>query len=114
VLAIAAAARNQIMLIIFGLAISIPLIVAGATLILNLLNRFPILVWAGAALLGWVAGELMVSDPVLGPIVDDYGRQLGMSHHAIEYAFAVTGAAIVILAGIVLTRTKGEAKSHAV
>ena len=56
------------MLIVFGLAISIPLIVAGATLIMALLTRFPILVWAGAGLLGWIAGELMVEDPgQLGP-----------------------------------------------
>ena len=55
VLAIAAAAKGNTGLIIFGLAISIPLIVAGATLIMALLTRFPILVWAGAALLGWIA-----------------------------------------------------------
>ena len=60
VLAIAAAAKGNTGLIIFGLAISIPLIVAGATLIMALLTRFPVLVWAGAALLGWIAGELIV------------------------------------------------------
>ena len=50
-------------LIIFGLATSVPLIVAGSALLMALLERFPILVWAGAALLGWVAGEIMVKDP---------------------------------------------------
>ncbi len=64
VLAIAAAAKGNTGLIIFGLAISIPLIVAGATLIMALLTRFPILVWAGAALLGWIAGELIVGDRI--------------------------------------------------
>jgi predicted tellurium resistance membrane protein TerC len=56
----------------------VPLIVFGATLIINLLQRFPVLVWAGAGLLGWVAGSLMVSDPgwrsVFGawpPLVDE-------------------------------------------
>jgi YjbE family integral membrane protein len=49
-------------LIVFGLATSVPLIIAGSTLLMALLNRFPILVWAGAGLLGWVAGEIMVKD----------------------------------------------------
>ena len=49
-------------LIIFGLATSVPLIIAGSALLMALLNRFPILVWAGAGLLGWVAGEIMVKD----------------------------------------------------
>ena len=49
-------------LIIFGLATSVPLIIAGSALLMALLNRFPILVWAGAGLLGWVAGEIMIKD----------------------------------------------------
>src|SRR6266436_7177784 len=54
VIAIAAAAQGNMALLVIGLAISIPLIVAGAALIMALLDRFPILVWAGAALLGWI------------------------------------------------------------
>ena len=49
-------------LIVFGLATSVPLIIAGSALLVALLNRFPILVWAGAGLLGWVAGEIMIKD----------------------------------------------------
>ncbi len=69
VLAIAGAAKSappeqQLWLIIFGLVVSIPLVIAGSTLIMGLLSRYPILVWAGAALLGWIAGELMVSDRI--------------------------------------------------
>jgi YjbE family integral membrane protein len=69
VLAIAGAAKSappdqQIWLVVIGLLISIPLVVFGATLIMELLTRFPILVWGGAALLGWIAGELMVSDRI--------------------------------------------------
>jgi YjbE family integral membrane protein len=52
-------------LIIFGLATSVPLIIAGSALLMALLNRFPILVWAGAGLLGWVAGEIMVKDAAM-------------------------------------------------
>jgi YjbE family integral membrane protein len=49
-------------LIVFGLATSVPLIIAGSALLMALLDRFPILVWAGAGLLGWVAGEIMIKD----------------------------------------------------
>jgi YjbE family integral membrane protein len=63
VVAIAAAARGSKWLILFGLALSIPLIVFGSTLVLALLGRFPALVWFGAALLGWIAGEVIGSDP---------------------------------------------------
>ena len=58
VIAIAAAAQGNMALLVLGLAISIPLIVAGAALIMALLDRFPILVWAGAGLLGWIVGEV--------------------------------------------------------
>ena len=64
VIAIAAAAGGNMALMVLGLAISIPLIVAGAALIMALLDRFPILVWAGAALLGWIVGEVIATDPV--------------------------------------------------
>jgi YjbE family integral membrane protein len=63
VVAIAAAAKGNWSLILIGLATSMPLIIFGATLVMWLLTKMPILVWAGAALLGWIAGELIVSDP---------------------------------------------------
>ncbi|MDE1568900.1 TerC family protein [Aquabacter sp. L1I39] len=62
VVAIAAASRGHPELFIFGLLLTIPLIIAGSQLVMALLTRFPILVWAGAALLGWIAGEMLVSD----------------------------------------------------
>ncbi len=64
-IAIAAAAKGSKQLILIGLALSIPLIIFGSTLVLALLNRFPVLVWAGAGLLGWIAGDLIGSDPDL-------------------------------------------------
>lgn len=64
-MAIAAAAKGSKLLILFGLALSLPLIICGSTLVAALLNRFPLLVWAGVALLGWIAGELIVSEPML-------------------------------------------------
>jgi len=63
VVAIAAAAHGSALLIAFGLAISIPLIVFGSQIVLRFLNRFPILVVLGGGLLGWIAAEIMVSDP---------------------------------------------------
>jgi YjbE family integral membrane protein len=67
VIAVAAAANGQISLLILGLAISIPMIVAGAALIMMVLDRFPILVWLGAILLGWIAGDVIETDPAVEP-----------------------------------------------
>ena len=63
VVAIAAAAKGQMELIIFGLALSIPLVVAGASLLAGLIQRYHGLVWGGAALLGWIAGDILSDDP---------------------------------------------------
>jgi YjbE family integral membrane protein len=67
VIAVAAAANGSILLLMLGLASSIPFIVAGAALIMALLDRLPVLVWAGAALLGWIAGDVIATDPALHP-----------------------------------------------
>ena len=63
VIGVAAAAKGSMTLLILGLAISIPLVVFGATILLKLMERFPVIITIGAALLGWVAGEMMVTDP---------------------------------------------------
>jgi YjbE family integral membrane protein len=67
VIAVAAAANGSVPLLVLGLAISVPLIVAGAALIMALLSKLPVLVWAGAALLGWIAGEVIATDPGIAP-----------------------------------------------
>jgi YjbE family integral membrane protein len=64
VIAVAAAANGQLSLLILGLTVSIPMIIAGAALIMLVLDRFPVLVWLGAMLLGWIAGDVIASDPV--------------------------------------------------
>ena len=69
VIAVAAAANGQLSLLILGLAISIPMIIAGAALIMMVLDRFPILVWLGATLLGWIAGDVMASDAAVRPVL---------------------------------------------
>jgi YjbE family integral membrane protein len=96
-IAIAAIAQGNLLLLAIGLAVSIPLIVAGAALVLALLNRFPILVWAGTALLGWIAGEIIVADAALSThLAASFGGQLARQ---IEFAAPATGAALAIAAG---------------
>ncbi|SHN87499.1 YjbE family putative metal transport protein [Bradyrhizobium erythrophlei] len=67
VIAVAAAANGQLSLLILGLAISIPMIIAGAALIMMVLDRFPVLIWLGAVLLGWIAGDVIETDPAVQP-----------------------------------------------
>ena len=91
VVAIAAVAKGSWLLLTLGLAISIPLIIVGAALITALFVRFPGLVWLGAALLGWIAGELMISDPGVDGIV-------GLAFAERFYFVAAVGAAVVVVA----------------
>lgn len=65
VIAVAAAAKGSILLLILGLAISIPLVIFGATMLMRLMERYPIIITIGAGILGWVAGEMAVTDPVV-------------------------------------------------
>jgi len=70
VIAIAAAAKDSITLLVTGLCISMPLVIFGSALILEILNRVPVLIWAGGALLGYIAGEVMVSDPAIADWIE--------------------------------------------
>jgi len=111
VIAIAAAAGGNMALLVIGLAISIPLIVAGAALIMSLLDRFPILVWAGAALLGWIVGEVIATDPVVvGWLTAKYGAAVA---HQVEIGAAVVGAVLVLVVGGAWRRSKVQAESKA-
>jgi YjbE family integral membrane protein len=97
VIAIAAAANGDFVLLAIGLAVSIPLIVAGAALIMTIIDRFPVLVWAGAALLGWIAGEAMATDPVVAQKVAAlFGANFA---DRVELAAAGAGAMLAIAAG---------------
>ncbi len=101
VLAIAGAARGQTWLIVIGLAMSIPLIVGGATLIISLLTRLPILVWAGAALLGWIGGELIAEEARLAEVFASILGTVGLTMAQLPTALAVAGALLVIACGLV-------------
>ena len=65
VIAVAAAARGNYLLLGLGLAVSIPVVIAGSALFLAIIERFPIVVWGGGALLGWIAGGLLPEDPII-------------------------------------------------
>jgi YjbE family integral membrane protein len=110
VIAIAAAAQGNFALIMIGLAISIPLIVAGAALIMALLERLPILVWAGAALLGWIVGETIATDPVISAyLVPKVGED---GFHYITLFAALTGAVLVLVVGGLWRRAKQNGKKE--
>lgn len=73
VIAVAAVADGSLALLVFGLGVSIPLIVAGANILMALLNYFPLIIWAGAGLLGWIAGEVLASDPAVTDYMATFG-----------------------------------------
>lgn len=94
VVAIAGAAQNahvdhQIGLVIFGLLFSVPIIVWGSTLVLKLIDRFPVVITAGAALLGWIAGGMLVTDVV---VVEAFGETTS----AVKIAAEIVGAVLVV------------------
>ncbi len=97
VVAIAAAAHGSTILIALGLIISIPLIVFGSQIVLRILNRMPILVVLGAGLLGWIAGELIVSDSAIH-------RFLPHDEHATAAVAKPALALLVMILGTVLAR----------
>jgi YjbE family integral membrane protein len=92
------AAAIKATLIIFGLATSIPLIIAGSAILMALLDRYRVLVWAGGALLGWVAGDIMATDPVLNGWFDE-----PTLHHLHAWGGRL-GAILVVGAGYVVVR----------
>ena len=91
VIAVAAAAKGSMLLLVLGLAISIPLVIFGSTLMIKLMERFPIIVVLGAALIGWVGGETIASDFVFKEFLE--------ANHWVHYAAAAAGAGFVIAVG---------------
>jgi len=114
VIAVAAIAQGSLVLLAIGLVASIPIIIAGAALIMVMLDRFPIFVWAGAALLGWVAGDVIATDPaVFGYLSAKLGETLARQ---VEFAAAGAGALLVIgLGGLwrQLSLAKAQAAAEA-
>ena len=123
VIAIAAAANGEIALLVLGLAISIPMIIAGAALIMLVLDRFPLLVWFGAMLLGWIAGDVIASDPVDQSFlhrvldgqmvfsIDATSAIFGVSHLSfdgdlMDFLASGLGAVAVLIVGTIWRRRK--------
>jgi len=102
VIAVAAAAKGSLLLLIVGLGISIPLVIFGSTLLLGLMERFPVIITIGAALLGWVAGEMLITDPVAKDWIDANAAWL-------HYAAPAAGAALVVAVGKWLAKRREEA-----
>lgn len=116
VIAVAAAANGEITLLVLGLAISIPMIIAGAALIMMILDRFPALVWLGAMLLGWIAGGVIVSDPIDETLfhnllnghitIEATSTILGASHFnldgdLVDFVASALGAITVLIVGTI-------------
>jgi len=104
VIAVAAAAGGSITLLVLGLAISIPLVIFGATLLIKLMERFPVIITIGAGLIGWVAGEMLVTDPALESWLAGLGVQFDkgkpmINALSLELLAGAIGVAIVVVLG---------------
>jgi YjbE family integral membrane protein len=104
VIAVAAAAKGNTFLLVLGLAISIPLVIFGSTLLLKVIERFPLIVWVGAALLGYIAGEIAMSDPAISPWVEQQAQGMQLSAHTLGQLVGVLGAAFVVGVSLLMLR----------
>ena len=98
VLGVAAAAKGNLPLLVFGLVISIPIIMWSSQLVLKLIDRFPVIIYAGGALLGYVAGEMLVGEMLFEPLVE--------SHDYLHWLIPAFGAVLVLVAGRWITMLK--------
>jgi YjbE family integral membrane protein len=103
VLAILGVAHGDMRLIIFGLLLSIPLVVFGAGTLMRVIDRYPLLIWAGAALLGWVAGEMVAADPVFARWLDRMGDPP-------DIVASIFGAAFVLIVAGAMTLIRAKRK----
>jgi YjbE family integral membrane protein len=118
VIAVAAAAQGSYLLLVLGLAISIPLVIFGSTMLLHLMERWPVIITIGGGLLGFVAGEMLVTDPVLkGPLAgigvafDESGHPRVLGGLSLEILVGLAGAAIVVALGKWIANRKQAPKT---
>jgi YjbE family integral membrane protein len=123
VLAVAAAAGGSLLLLVLGLAISIPLVICGATLLIKLMERFPVIITLGAGLIGWVAGEMIVADHALTGWLTTFNIEYQddkpyIDGYSLELMAAVVGFVLVVFVGKWLGKRKvgaiesAEASKH--
>lgn len=105
VLAVAAAAKGNVPLLVLGLLVSIPLIVFGATLLTRVMERFPVIITMGAALLGFLAGEMLLTDPA---VVTYFGE---ISERAVTFG-GLVGAVVVVVLGTWLSKRAQTTSSN--
>jgi len=105
VIAVAAAAKGDLTLLVLGLLISIPMVIFGSTLLMKFMERWPIIITIGGALLGWVAGEMAISDPAVKDWVD---ANAGWLH----YVAPALGAVAVVVIGKWLASRSAEQESE--
>lgn len=98
VLGVAAAAKGNVWLLVFGLVISIPMIAWSSQLVLKLIDRFPVIIYIGGALLGYVAGEMLVTEASIRPLVE--------ARHYLHWLVPGSCAALVVVIGKWLARRK--------
>ena len=117
VIAVAAAAGGSLVLLILGLAISIPLVVFGATMLIKVMERWPIIITIGAALLGFVAGEMAITDPAIGGWVKATFAHVNekpvVAGLSLEILCGLIGAAFVVVVGLSLAKRKGAVTAAA-
>lgn len=99
VIAVAAAAKGDYLLLGLGLAVSIPVVIAGSALFLAIIERFPIVVWGGGALLGWIAGGLLPEDPIIAGYFSE------ATTDSLDIVCGIAGAIFVVLAGLYMVRS---------
>lgn len=92
VIAVAGAAKGGIILVVFGILFSVPIIVWGSRIVLKMMDRFPFVITLGGALLGWIAGDMLTTDKAVKPLVDGISDWL-------HYAAATAGAMLVVTVG---------------
>jgi len=125
VVAVAGAAHHNITLMVIGLSISIPMVIAGAAIITAFLERFPIIVWAGAAFLGWIAGNMIAEDEAFKDYVNStallhldidttlFGFQIHEHVNLLGVFLGLLGAVAVVVIGHWLRRARLAPKDEA-
>ena len=119
VIAVASAAEqaggeHQLALVIFGILVSIPIIIWGSTIVLKLMERFPIIITFGAGLLGWLAGGMIVSDVAVAPWIQANLPVLDFTIPGTEMhvnVVSVIGAIVVVVIGTLLTKKQVESEA---
>lgn len=114
VIAVAGVAKGSVLLLVLGLAISIPLVIFGATMLMKLMERFPIIITAGAGILGWVAGEMLVTDPSLVGWIKENMAWMHLHTPLGDVSWAqILGVIVVIVVGKTLAARKEKSAPEA-